>query len=224
MNYQQQFITFIQNGKLPEIQSFYEQYKLHDEEAFCWACRKGHLDVAQWLYKNKPTIDISSYNDYAFRYACQNGHLDVAQWLYKIKHTSDISDLNELFRIACYNGHLNVAQWLYQIKPTIDISADDEYAFHRTCINGHLDIAQWLQTLTPYGLYYTVEVDENNKITSYSTKKLNYSFLKKRLDIVHSGNEICFREALVRNRFHPKYMDKWVDWGHEEAEDFDMME
>ena len=129
------------------------------------------------------------------------------------------------FRYACEIGHLELAQWLYQIKPTIDISAKDENAFRYACENGHLELAQWLQTLIPYGLYYyTFEVDENNKITSYSTEKLNYSFLKKRLDIVHSGNEICFREALVRNRFHPKYMDKWVDWGHEEADDFDMME
>ena len=194
MNYQEQFITFIQNGKLEEIQSFYEQYKVHiNIAAFRYACENGHLDIAQWLYHIKPTIDISGDSEYAFRYACQNGHLNVAQWLYKIKHTSDIS-------------------------------AMDEYAFRWACINGHLNIAQWLQTLIPYGLYYTFEVDENNNIISYSTEKLNYSFLKKRLDIVHSGNEICFREALVRNRFHPKYMDKWVDWGHEEAEDFDMME
>jgi hypothetical protein len=66
-------------------------------------------------------------------------------------------------------------------------------------------------------------VDKQNKITSYSTKKINYSFLKKRLDTVHPGNEICFREALVRNRFHPKYMDKWMDWGHEEPEDFELL-
>ena len=167
MDYHEQFITFIQNGKLEEIQSFYEQYKVH--------------------------IDISPEIEFAFRWACQNGHLELAQWL-------------------------------YQIKPTIDISARDEYAFRWACEEGHLELAQWLQTLIPYGLYYTFEVYENNIITSYSTEKLNYSFLKKRLDIVHSGNEICFREALVRNRFHPKYMDKWVDWGHEEAEDFDMME
>ena len=199
MDCQGQFLTFIHNGKLAEIQTFYEQYKLHinisadDEEAFIDACENGNLDVAQWLYQIKPTIDISVDQEAAFCYACQNGHLDVAQWL-------------------------------YQIKPTIDISAKKKEAFRKACENGHLDVAQWLQTLMPYGLYYTFKVDKNNLIHTYSIKKLNYSFLKKRLDIVHSGNEICFREALVRNRFHPKYMDKWVDWGHEEAEDFDMME
>ena len=108
---------------------------------------------------------------------------------------------------------------LYTIKPTIGC----EVAFRYACIYGHLEVAQWLQCLTPYGLYYTFDVNENNIITSYSTKKLNYSLLKKRFDTVHPGNEICFREALIRNRFHPKYMDKWVDWGHEDPEDFDMM-
>jgi hypothetical protein len=137
----------------------------------------------------------------------------------------NISPDNEhAFRCACENGHLELAQWLYQIKPTINISAYNEEAFRLACSYGHFDVAQWLQSLTPYGLYYTFEVNENNLITTFSTEKLNYSFLKKRLDTIHTGNEICFREALVRSRFHPKYMDKWVDWGQEEPEDFDMME
>jgi hypothetical protein len=157
--------------------------------------------------------------------ACIYGHLDIAQWLYQIKPTIDISAFQEgAFRWACYKGHLEVAQWLYQIKPTINISAQDEYAFRSACDYGHFEVAQWLQSLTPYySLYYKFDVDTNNQIVSYSTEKLNYEFLKKRFDTVHPGNEICFREALIRNRFHPKYMDKWVDWGHEDPEDFDMM-
>jgi hypothetical protein len=227
--YEEAFRGACENGHLELAQSLYEtkptiDISAENEWVFRWACLKGHLDVAQWLYKIKPTIDISAKNEWAFGWACGNGYLDVAQWLYTIKPTIDISAKNEeAFREACENGHLELAQWLYKIKPTIDISAKNEEAFREACENGHLELAQWLQTLMPYGLYYTFEVDKQNKITSYSTEKLNYSFLKKRLDTVHSGNEICFREALVRNRFHPKYMDKWVDWGHEEAEDFDMM-
>ena len=197
MNYQREFISLIKKSNLVEIQSFYEQYKQYS--------------------------DISALNEVAFRWTCENGHLDIAQWLYQIKPTIDISAQDEeAFRGTCQNGHLEVAQWLYHIKPTINISANNEKAFRYACIYGHLNVAKWLQSLSPYGLYYTFEVDENNQIVSYSTEKPNYVFLKKRFDTVHSGNEICFREALVRNRFHPKYMDKWVDWGHDEAEDFDL--
>ena len=150
--------------------------------------------------------------------------VEIQSFYEQYKQYSDISALNEVaFRWTCENGHLDIAQWLYHIKPTIDISARDEETFRYACIYGHLNVAKWLQSLSPYGLYYTFEVDENNQIVSYSTEKPNYVFLKKRFDTVHSGNEICFREALVRNRFHPKYMDKWVDWGHEDPEDFDMM-
>ena len=132
---------------------------------------------------------------------------------------------NKFFRFI-ESGDLikEIIPFYQQHKLDIDISAENEFAFRYACENGHLEVAQWFPTLIPYGLYYTFQVDKNYIITSYSSE-LNYSFLKKRLDIVHPGNEICFREALVRNRFHPKYMDKWVDWGHEEAEDFvDIME
>ena len=185
--------------------------------AFRWAFWYGYVILIQWV--------IYHWDLDAFRWACENGHLTLAQWLYKIKPTTHITTYYDTaFRDACINGHLNVVQWLYKIKP-IDITANDEFAFRMACHYGHFELAQWLQTLIPYGLFYTFEVNQKKLITSYSTYKFNYSFIKKRLDMVHTGNgnEICFREALARNRFHPKYMHKWTDWGHEEPEDFYMM-
>ena len=73
------FIMNIKKGKLITAQ-----------HAFQCACEKGDLEVAQWLYVSKPTLNISARNNQAFRYACYNGHLQVAQWLYQIKPTLDI--------------------------------------------------------------------------------------------------------------------------------------
>ena len=90
--------------------------------------------------------------------------------LLTIKPTINISANNEsAFIHACKKGHLEVAQWLLIIKPTINISAVDECAFRWACGKGHLEIAQWLQSLLPdkYEL-----IIENNKITSYSIKRV----------------------------------------------------
>ena len=109
------------------------------EEAFCSACEKGQLEVAQMLnLLLYPTLTMCAKQ--AFLNACSNGHLEVAQWLYQIKPTLDISAANEYtFQCACSNGHLEVAQWLYQIKPTLDI--------YSACANGHLQVAQWLHEI-----------------------------------------------------------------------------
>jgi len=78
------------------------------EEAFCSACEKGELEVAQMLdLLLYPTLTLSA-KQAAFKNACSNGQLEVAQWLYQLKPTLDISS-------ACANGHLQVAQWLHEI-------------------------------------------------------------------------------------------------------------
>jgi len=112
---------------------------------FHLACRTGNLHVAQRLYRNQPTLDISALNDHAFRIACWKGHLEMAQWLYQINPTLDISAQNKGFQDACQYGHLPVAQWLYQIQPHLD----EEHAFQYACCNGHLHVAQWLYQLNP---------------------------------------------------------------------------
>jgi hypothetical protein len=74
--------------------------------------------MAQWLYQIKPTLDISTGNEWAFQSACANGHLKLTQWLYQVKPSLDISAKNEYaFRRACVNGHLDVAQWIQSLNP-----------------------------------------------------------------------------------------------------------
>jgi acyl-CoA hydrolase len=51
--------------------------------------------------------------------------------------------------------------------------------------------------------------------------EIDYELIKKRMDFVPEGCEISFREELMRNRFHPKNIDKWVDWGHSDPTDFE---
>jgi ankyrin repeat protein len=115
------------------------------EDVFCY---NGHLDIAQWLYKIKPTIIDDSHC--VFLWSCKQGHLLMAQWLLEINPDIDISrDEEHVFRHTCKHGHLEVAKWLLQIKPEINVSACDEYAFCWASSNGDSEMIEWLLQINP---------------------------------------------------------------------------
>ena len=49
--------------------------------------------------------------------------------------------------------------------------------------------------------------------TNPSIFKYNYKELKLRM-------KETIAEDLMKNRFHPKYINKWIDWGQVDADDF----
>ena len=127
---------------------------------FIWNCKKGYLDVAQWMYNLRISFNICTNGkengenvENAFKLSCANGHLTVAQWLFSLDTTNiNIHADNEFaFKKSCEYGHFVVAQWLYDLcekdQNKIDINDDYYYAYRYSCLNGHLAIAQWLHEL-----------------------------------------------------------------------------
>ena len=136
--------------------------------AFLWACKQGHLAVAQWLLKINPTIDISRDEDHVFRHTCKNGHLEIAQWLLEIKPEINISACEEYaFCWASANGDSEMIEWLLQMNPEIDLTACDEEAFRSACKNGHVKVVMWFCRLNPHKYFAMIY---NNAIISWKMK------------------------------------------------------
>ena len=128
-----------------------------NQDKFIWACKKGHFEVAQWIYlicqipgqssgEFFGGINIQTRDDYVFRWTCVRGHIEVAQWLYSLGGVNIHVCDEEAFRLACLRGHLEVAQWLYSLGG-IDIYTQNEYAFKYACSYGRLEVAKWLWSL-----------------------------------------------------------------------------
>ena len=102
---------------------------IKSEEAFQWACKNGHLEVAKWLLSVKPDINISAEDEEAFRVACYHGHLEVAKWLLSVKPDINISVKNEYaFRYVCIRGYLEIAKWIQSLKPWLYVIEYDKYS------------------------------------------------------------------------------------------------
>ena len=127
------------------------------ERAFRKTCTKGHLDVAKWLLKIRPDLNISANHYFAFFESCVNGHLKMAKWIFNIL-TSKGKYLNkeyktclqtaewidDTFSLACAYNKMNVAKWMLIKFPNIDVSYNNHFGFSKACQNGNLTMVVWL--------------------------------------------------------------------------------
>jgi ankyrin repeat protein len=148
---------------------------IDDEKPFEWACSRGYLETAKWLFQLG--IDISSPinihidNEKIFKKTCSEGQIEVAKWLYQlgidISSPINIHDnYEEAFRDACRLGHVKTAKWLFQlgneISSPIDICVHSDFAFKNACLYRHTEIIEWLCLLCNK---YNFTVSANNTIT-----------------------------------------------------------
>ena len=119
---------------------------VESEYTFRWACEKGYLSLAKWLWEvSCKSIDIHIYDEYAFRWACEGGYLEVIEWLWSLDGKINIHVNDECaFRWACSNGHLEVVKWLWKVSlKSIDIHAKHDFVFD----TGQENILEWLKSL-----------------------------------------------------------------------------
>jgi hypothetical protein len=209
--------------------------------SFSMSCRKGQLQIAQWLWHDVPKIhDFILYDDVfentcivydkdpkiamwlldirpeihisamTFVSICRSGELDLAKKAWKLNPDMRIFvDCIDLFQTLCYVGEIHMAKWVLEICPKIDIAANKHNAFRIACVNHRWEVAAWLQQFFPY--QYFIQTVQG--ITTYSHDRIDYDAIRARMDAVPNGAAISLREALMRNRFHPRNMDKWIGWG-----------
>ena len=227
------FLDLCKKGNLEEIKKFYFNsptiniFIFADSYyAFLISCEYGHLDVAKWLLKVKPDINISVNNECAFRYACVNGHLEVAKWLLKIKPDINISANNEFaFIHSCEYGHLEIAKWLLEVKPDINISAKNDLVFQIVCQEGYLDVAKWLLEVKPdINIYNIIEDYCNDEIKKWlkSLKNCNNNnnYFKETIEIDNEQDcscSICITDKIANcqtncgHNFCKSCIEKWME-------------
>lgn len=98
------FLMACERGDLIEAQNIYSREKIvltFKNHCFIQVCKKGHLQVAKWLY----TFEISDeYLDKAFNEAYEHNFVEIIKWLY---------DLNNMILVR--NTKIICSELLYKL-------------------------------------------------------------------------------------------------------------
>jgi len=139
---------------------------------FIWACSRGHLNFAIWLY-NSGSIDIIQLNGHPDKYSnlfylvCEHGELDVARWLWSFENSRHelVADIGIMGCCEADSQHLVLLQWLLSLYPQ-DIPQNE--AFIMCCASNFLILAKCL--------YGSGTID------------------------IHTNDDVCFRHAVGANK------------------------
>lgn len=140
-------------------------------QQFNESCKRGWLDVIQYIIKNDTTNDICMIGSH-FHEACINGQLETAKWLYdnykedietegfysgarstgyKYVTAEDLSVYYLSFIDSCINGHLDVIKWLYSTFSLRDELINTHHDIHYiyVCVNqaNQTEVLRWLNTI-----------------------------------------------------------------------------
>jgi Ankyrin repeats (many copies) len=88
-----------------------------ERKSFVFACSRGHLSTAQYIYAmlvshNYITDDDDDFLSNIMSEACSSDHLNIAKWLSEF-NTLDPDEIVDTFEECCINSSLDVIRWLH---------------------------------------------------------------------------------------------------------------
>ena len=90
-------------------------HNVNNDYGFFWACQRGKLNLAKYLYSLGNVNVNNTYNGSAFNIACAENHLELAKWLYSLGDIYLHSGLSEGFIISCLKNHHDIYRWMWLI-------------------------------------------------------------------------------------------------------------
>ena len=90
-------------------------HNYNKDYGFIWACQKGNLRLAKFIY-SLGNVDINrTFNGSAFNSACSANYLELAKWIYTLEEVDIHMNLSYGFILSCSRNHEEVYRWMWEI-------------------------------------------------------------------------------------------------------------
>jgi ankyrin repeat protein len=146
MHMEHQLIDFAKRGDIVNIQRLIEEEQInpaaHNNQAFWWACNKGHLNVVKLLLRDL-RVSPSARMNAAIVVAAEMGRAEVVEFLLADARVNPAESGNVAVHSAARNGHYDVVELLVSDE-RVDATDANNTAIRRASANGHMDIVQML--------------------------------------------------------------------------------
>ncbi|KAJ3203315.1 hypothetical protein HDU82_006681 [Entophlyctis luteolus] len=116
--------------------------RMNDDGLFRWACRWGHIGLAQKLVGEHGANPAAKGND-AIATAATGGYTQLCSWLLEQEEVDPSSDHDYALRVACALGHMPVVMMLLA-DPRTNPASDSNNAIRAAAALGAADVVEAL--------------------------------------------------------------------------------
>ena len=193
--------------------------KTRQQDLIMDLCDDCYYDIIDFIVENNIFSDIN-YNN-LLRLLCEEMNYSIVYSVLDILylHAPNLLYIETDTLVTCFQIAINYQD--FDLMLVLQMYRPFQLGCQFEDCNGIDKIDGLNQAKNYYKINFIGEHGKNFNWGAYSLGEIDYDAIKNRMDFVPEGCEISLKEELMRNRFHPKYIDKWIDWGHNEPEDLE---